>query len=116
MAASDNPQSSISLVETRFKLAEEQLRTLQAAFQVLKGEVSDLRKAIESLEAKISESANRYVVACPACETRFDMLAHHYSIGLFDNMVYVKCPKCNKALPIQGGSGGAIRAVADETT
>jgi len=28
----------------------------------------------------------------------------------------VKCPKCNKVLPIQGGGEGGIRAVADETT
>jgi len=103
-------------MENRPKSKEEELKALQAAFQVLKGEVSELRKAIESLEAKMSESAGRYVVACPACKTRFDMLAHHYSIGLFDNMVYVKCPKCNKVLPIQGGGEGGIRAVADETT
>ena len=100
-------------MENRPKSTEEELKTLQAFFQVLKGEVSDLRKAIESLEAKMSESANRYVVACPVCQTRFDMLAHHYSIGLFDNLVHVKCPKCHKALPVKGGSGGAVKMVED---
>jgi hypothetical protein len=41
------------------------------------------------------------------------MLAHHYSIGLFDNLVYVKCPKCHKALPVKGGSGGDVAVVKD---
>jgi ssDNA-binding Zn-finger/Zn-ribbon topoisomerase 1 len=39
------------------------------------------------------------------------MLAHHYSIGLFDNLVYVKCPKCHKTLPLKGGSGGGVDLV-----
>jgi hypothetical protein len=25
---------------------------------------------------------------------------HHYSIGLFDNIVYVKCPHCQTPMPV----------------
>ena len=92
---------------------QEQIKTLQAALQSIKSEISDLHKVISSLNERVSESTGRYVASCPACSTQFDMLAHHYSIGLFDNMVYVKCPNCNKTLPVQGGSGG-IQTATDE--
>jgi hypothetical protein len=109
-----SPEDSRPLLEARLKLAEDQIKTLQGAFLALRGELTDLRKALEALEARFSKSADRYVITCTACSTRFDLLAHHYSIGLFDNMVYVKCPKCNKSYPIQGGSGGGVRAVTEE--
>ena len=99
--------------EGRLNPMEEQFRSLLASVQALKSEISDLRKVVETLESSSSDAANRYVATCPACSTRYDMLAHHYSIGLFDNMVYVKCPKCNKGMPVQGGAGGEISAVAD---
>ena len=109
-----SPEDSRPSPETRLKVAEDQLKALLGVIQALKGELSDLRKAMEALEARLSESTGRYVITCTACSTPFDILAHHYSIGLFDNMVYVKCPKCNKSYPIQGGSGGGIRAVSEE--
>jgi predicted Zn finger-like uncharacterized protein len=93
---------------------QEQIKTLQAALQSLKSEISDLHKVVSSLNERVSESTGRYIASCPACATQYDMLAHHYSIGLFDNMVYVKCPNCNKTLPVQGGSGGGIRTAIDE--
>jgi predicted Zn finger-like uncharacterized protein len=93
---------------------EEQIKTLQAAVQSLESKISDLHKVISSLNERVSESISRYVASCPACATQFDMLAHHYSIGLFDNMVYVKCPNCNKTLPLQGGSGGRVQTATDE--
>lgn len=94
--------------------AQEQIKRLQVALQALQLEISDLRKDLSLLNERFSESVDRYTVSCPACSTQFDMLAHHYSIGLFDNMVYVKCPNCSKTLPVQGGSGGGIQTATDE--
>jgi predicted Zn finger-like uncharacterized protein len=95
----------------RLKALEDQLKTALAAVQALQNEVADLRKAVDSV---VVDGASRYVASCPSCGTKYDMLAHHYSIGLFDNMVYVKCPKCNKSLPVSGGAGGGVGTVSDE--
>lgn len=94
---------------------QEDLKIVQSALQSLKSDIADLRKSLSILNGQASELTHRYVVSCPGCSTQYDMLAHHYSIGLFDNMVYVKCPKCNKSLPIQGGHSGSVRTVTDET-
>lgn len=79
----------------------------------LQAQIHLLQKTVAALEAKLLTAANRYVATCANCQTRFDMLAHHYSIGLFDNLVYVKCPKCHKALPVKGGSGGEVTTIVD---
>jgi hypothetical protein len=100
--------------EARIGRLEEKVSLLLASLQALKSELTDIQKVMESLDPGSNLGAGRYVASCPACSTRYDMLAHHYSIGLFDNMVYVKCPKCNKALPLQGGAGGDVAIVADE--
>ncbi len=86
---------------------------IEAQIEQLRSQVTNLQNTVDFLESRIHVSANRYVAVCPGCKTRFDMLAHHYSIGLFDNLVYVKCPKCHKALPVRGGSGGEITTVED---
>lgn len=79
----------------------------------LQSQVLFLQKSVETLEMKLLDASNRYVATCSACRTRFDMLAHHYSIGLFDNLVYVKCPKCHKALPVKGGGKGEVRVIEE---
>ena len=86
-------------------------QNLQNQVQKLQSQILSLQKSVEALEMKLQNAAARYVAVCPSCQTRFDMLAHHYSIGLFDNLVYVKCPKCNKTLPLKGGSGGEVDLV-----
>jgi len=84
---------------------------LQQQVQILQSQILSLQKSLEALESKLLSASARYVAACPNCQTRFDMLAHHYSIGLFDNLVYVKCPKCHKTLPLKGGSGGDVELI-----
>ncbi len=112
MSSKKDPES---LSEDRSQTLEEQIKNLSASYQALRTEVSELRQALKTVEDQADEASDRYVVTCPSCSTLYDMLAHHYSIGLFDNMVYVKCPKCSKTMPIHGGAGGAMGAVSDET-
>ena len=90
--------------DTDLKKIEDRLRKLEMHME-------QLRATLTELQQQITAAAKRYIAACPECRTEFDLLAHHYSIGLFDNLVYVKCPKCNKPLPIEGGSGGGIRII-----
>lgn len=89
------------------------LPELQKQVQTLQSQIQLLQKSVENLELRLINASDRYVAVCSNCQTRFDMLAHHYSIGLFDNLVYVKCPKCQKALPVKGGSGGDVAVVKD---
>jgi len=89
------------------------IQDLQEQIEVLQSQLKDLQKIVEDLESRLFHSTDRYIANCPSCQTRFDMLAHHYSIGLFDNLVYVKCPKCNKALPVKGGSTGEISVIQE---
>jgi hypothetical protein len=89
------------------------IQELQNQVQKLQSQLLVLQKSVETLEKRLLTSGGRYIATCPNCQTRFDMLAHHYSIGLFDNLVYVKCPKCHMALPVKGGSGGEVAVIKD---
>jgi predicted Zn finger-like uncharacterized protein len=71
-----------------------------------------LQEKVSLLEAEVKHNGKRYLTACPSCKGDFDLLVNHYSIGLFDNLVYVKCPHCNKSMPVVDKDGG-IRVVAD---
>ena len=57
------------------------------------------------LQEQIKELRRKSVTLCENCSIEFDLLANHYSIGLFDNIVYVKCPRCNKAIPVDSKDG-----------
>ena len=92
---------------------EQTVPALREQMERLQSELVRLQKAVEALEERVRSTARRYIAVCPGCQTQFDMLAHHYSIGLFDNLVYVKCPKCHKALPVKGGSGGEVGTVVE---
>ena len=87
------------------------VKKIEDRLQKLEAHMEQLRATLTELQQQITAAAKRYIAVCPVCRTEFDLLAHHYSIGLFDNLVYVKCPKCNKPLPIEGGSGGSIRVI-----
>lgn len=95
------------------KKSTQSIQELEKHVQQLQSQILVLQKSVEALEKRLLISSGRYIATCPNCQTRFDMLAHHYSIGLFDNLVYVKCPKCHKALPVKGGSSGEVAVVSD---
>ena len=90
--------------EIDFKKVEDRLQKLEQHME-------QLRAMLTEIQQQIKITAKRYIATCPGCRTDFDLLAHHYSIGLFDNLVYVKCPQCHKTLPIEGGSGGGVRII-----
>lgn len=80
----------------------------------LQREVDALRREVAMLQETVKELKSRYTATCSQCNTSYDLLAHHYSVGLFDNVVYVKCPKCQKAVPIEGRQGEGIRLVTEK--
>ena len=71
----------------------EQLRETRSELEQVRRELHSLRAAVEHLTA-------RSVATCKKCGTTYDMFSHHYSIGLFDNIVYVKCPQCQTPMPV----------------
>ena len=93
--------------------SEETVQDLRNQIRQLQSEISELKNRVGEIELKMLKEAGRYIAVCPGCDTRFDIVAHHYSIGLFDNLVYVKCPKCNRALPVKGGVSGEIQVVEE---
>ena len=86
--------------------------SLETRVEHLEREASLLREAFAAFQSRTEQFLKRYVASCPACRGVFDMLANHYSIGLFDNLVYVKCPHCNKSMPIIDKKDGGIDLVA----
>ncbi len=80
----------------------------------LQAEVDALRRDVTTLTDVVTALRSRYTATCSQCGTAYDLLAHHYSVGLFDNVVYVKCPKCQKAVPIEGRQGEGIRLVTEK--
>jgi hypothetical protein len=79
----------------------------------LRLEVDELRNEVAELRAAVQELRNRYATTCDQCGTVYDLLAHHYSVGLFDNVVYVKCPKCQKSVAVEGRQGEGFRLVKE---
>jgi len=86
---------------------------LERRIDHLQAVIVALQEKVAVLEAETRLYLKRYLTACPACQREFDLLVNHYSIGLFDNLVYVKCPHCNKAMPVVDKQDGGIRVVAD---
>ncbi len=86
---------------------------LEKRIDQLESVIVALQEKVALLESESKRHLKRYLMACPACNGAFDLLVNHYSIGLFDNLVYVKCPHCNKSMPVVDEEGGGIRVVAD---
>ena len=72
---------------------------------MLESTLSQFKTSLEKLQVQVEEIHQKSVTTCDECSIEFDLFSHHYSIGLFDNIVYVKCPRCNKALPVDEKSG-----------
>lgn len=83
---------------TAVRAVERQLTETREALDRVREEVSELRKLVLDLVAKT-------VTTCKKCGTAYDLFSHHYSIGLFDNIVYVKCPECQTPMPVDPHHG-----------
>ena len=81
------------------------LNKIEQRLKDLEATVEQQRIALEKLQEQVKEMRQKSVTTCEDCQIEFDLFSHHYSIGLFDNIVYVKCPRCNKALPVDAKSG-----------
>ena len=86
---------------------------LESRIDRLEEIVLNLQDKVDRLEAEVRLHLKRYLVTCPSCQREFDLLVNHYSIGLFDNLVHVKCPFCNKSMPVVDQANGGIRLVLD---
>jgi len=86
---------------------------LERRLDSLESTIVALQEKVGLLELELKLNSKRYLKSCPSCKKEFDLLVNHYSIGLFDNLVYVKCPQCNKSMPVVDDQGGGVRMVAD---
>ncbi len=81
------------------------LEKFEKRFKDLEARVEEQRIALEKMREQVKELRQKSVAICDACSIEFDLLANHYSIGLFDNIVYIKCPRCNKSIPVDAKDG-----------
>jgi len=95
---SEKLECQLKGLEAKISEQEKLVETLQSAF-------SQVKTALEKLQEQIQEMHQRSVATCNACSIEFDLFANHYSIGLFDNIVYVKCPRCHKSTPVDSRDG-----------
>ena len=86
---------------------------LEKRIGALESEVLRLQSQLYRIQTEVQRFLKRYLTACPACKKEFDLLVNHYSIGLFDNLVYVKCPHCNKSMPVVDQEDGSISVVLE---
>ncbi len=91
-------ESERQALEARVAEQERYLERLQST-------LAEMRIAMDKLQERVTQLYLKAVAYCETCEIEFDVVANHYSIGLFDNIVYVKCPRCNKALPMDSRGG-----------
>ena len=83
----------INQLESRLAENGEETRLLKEALQ-------KSAEIIASLQAQFNKLYLKTFTTCVQCQTEFDLLTHHYSIGLHDNLVFVKCPNCRKDMAI----------------
>ena len=77
------------------RIADQETRLLETRDELdrVREELDRLRETVQGLVAKSATT-------CKKCGAAYDLFSHHYSIGLFDNIVYVKCPQCQTAMPV----------------
>lgn len=79
---------------------EQRVAEQEALLQELHRELQRTRQELESLRAAVERLLDQSVATCKKCGATYDVFRHHYSIGLFDNIVYVKCPQCQTPMPV----------------
>jgi hypothetical protein len=89
----DNASERISQLESRLSENCEETRLLREMLQ-------KSAEMIAALQAQFNKLYQKTFTTCVQCHTEFDFLTHHYSIGLHDNLVFVKCPNCRKDMAI----------------
>lgn len=78
---------------------------LDKKVQNLESMVSHLQTTLEKLQEQVETAHRKNTATCENCKIEFDVFANHYSIGLFDNIVYTKCPRCNQGIPVDRKDG-----------
>lgn len=79
---------------------EERLAEQESMLQRLRTDLQRARQDLEALRAIVDRLVAQSVATCKKCGATYDVFRHHYSIGLFDNIVYVKCPQCQTPMPV----------------
>ncbi len=82
------------------RTTEERFAEQSAQLRDTRTELEQVRRELDSLRAAVEQLAAKNVATCKKCGATYDMFSHHYSIGLFDNIVYVKCPHCQTPMPV----------------
>lgn len=95
---STNGMTDQASLERRIVEWEAELREAREALDRVRAELEELRGTIREL-------AGKQTATCKKCGITYDLFSHHYSIGLFDNIVYVKCPACQTAMPVDPRHG-----------
>jgi hypothetical protein len=85
--------SDVEALERRILDQETRLIETRDELDRVRGELAHLRETVQGLVAKSTTT-------CKKCGAAYDLFSHHYSIGLFDNIVYVKCPQCQTPMPV----------------
>lgn len=94
--ASGQPQASIG----EHRTLEDRVSEQDSLLQDLRRELQRTRQELESLQTTVGHLLAQTVATCKKCGATYDVFRHHYSIGLFDNIVYVKCPHCQTPMPV----------------
>lgn len=92
-------------IKKKIQEIEAAVHEQRSAMGRLEALADHFKTTLEKLQERVEETYKKNVATCDDCAIEFDLFAHHYSIGLFDNIVYVKCPRCQKAFPVDPKGG-----------
>jgi multidrug resistance efflux pump len=90
--------TAVEIDDTR--TTEARVAELNAQLRDTRTELEQVRRDLDSLRAAVDQLTAKSVATCKKCGATYDIFSHHYSIGLFDNIVYVKCPDCQTPMPV----------------
>jgi hypothetical protein len=90
---------------TEVSAPEKPVTEHDANLREVRDELDRLRAEVGQLKGIIADLVAKNVTTCKKCGATYDVFTHHYSIGLFDNIVYVKCPQCQTPMPVDPHHG-----------